>query len=156
MSTITEEQEAALLTAVESGVGVAGWHGMADAFRDSLRYKMMVGGQFISHPGNIIEYTVTIVDHDDPITKGLRDFSVTSEQYYLHVDPANEVLATTTFTGTHTPWLEGVVMPVVWKRQWGQGRVFYCSIGHTLNDFKTPEVLELVKRGIKWATRNQG
>ncbi len=154
MSTITREQEQGLLAAVKGGVGFGGWHGgMADAFRDNPNYQYMVGGQWVAHPGNIIDYTVNIVDHDDPITAGLSDFAMHSEQYYMHVDPSNEVLATTTFSGEHVPWIEGTVMPVVWKRQWGDGRVFYCSLGHVAKDFDVPEAKEIVKRGMLWASR---
>jgi type 1 glutamine amidotransferase len=113
----------------------------------------MVGGQWVAHPGNIIDYTVQITNRDDPITAGLDDFSMHSEQYYLHVDPSNEVLATTTFSGEYAPWIDGCVMPVVWKRRWGEGRVFYCSLGHVVADFDVPEARELVRRGIHWATR---
>lgn len=83
------------------------------------------------------------------------DFKITSEQYYMHVDPSNEVLATTTFSGKHVPWIEGCVMPVVWKRMWGRGRVFYTSLGHVAKDFEVPEVLEIVHRGMLWASRDQ-
>ena len=100
MSTITNEQEKGLLDAVQSGVGVGGWHGgMADAFRNNPNYQFMVGGQWVAHPGNIIDYRVNITNHDDPITAGLGDFDMHSEQYYMHADPSNEVLATTTFSG---------------------------------------------------------
>ncbi len=155
MGTITPEQEKGLLTAVESGVGYAGWHGgMADSFRNSTNYQFMVGGQWVAHPGNIIDYTVNITDHTDPITAGLSDFRMHSEQYYMHVDPSNEVLATTTFSGEHgAPWIAGVVMPVVWKRQFGAGRVSYCSLGHVAGDFDVPEAREIVRRGMLWASR---
>jgi type 1 glutamine amidotransferase len=154
MGTITREQEAGLLDAVASGVGVAGWHGgMADAFRNNPDYQFMVGGQWVAHPGGVIDYTVNIVAPDDPITRGLSDFAMHSEQYYLHVDPSNEVLATTTFSGEHAPWIAGTVMPVVWKRHWGEGRVFYCSLGHKAVDFDVPEAREIVRRGIHWARR---
>jgi len=154
---ITPEQEAGLLGAVESGVGIAGWHGgMGDSFRDSVTYQFMVGGQWVAHPGNIIDYTVNITDHDDPITVGLSDFQMHSEQYFLHIDPSNEVLATTTFTGEHAPWIAGTVMPVVWKRQWGAGRVFYSSLGHVAHDFAVPEAREIVQRGMLWAGRGRG
>ena len=154
MSTITREQEQGLLDAIEGGVGFAGWHGgMADAFRNSTNYQFMVGGQWVAHPGNIIDYTVNITDHDDPITAGLADFAMHSEQYYMHVDPANEVLATTTFTGQYCPWIDGVVMPVVWKRRWGAGRIFYASVGHVAADFDVPEAKEIVRRGLLWAAR---
>lgn len=154
MSTITKEQEQGLLAAVAGGVGIAGWHGgMADSFRNNTEYQFMVGGQWVAHPGNIIDYTVNITNHDDPITRGLADFQMHTEQYYMHVDPAVEVLATTTFSGEYAPWIAGVVMPVVWKKRWGAGRVFYCSLGHHASDFEVPEACELVKRGMLWASR---
>lgn len=154
MGTITEEQERGLIGAVESGVGLAGWHGgMADSFRNSINYQFMVGGQWVAHPGNIIDYTVQITDHNDPITAGLNNFSMHSEQYYMHVDPSNEVLATTTFSGEHLPWISGNKIPVVWKRQWGEGRIFYSSLGHVAKDFDVPEAKTLVERGMLWASR---
>lgn len=143
-----------LLAAVESGVGIGGWHGgMGDSFRNNVDYQFMVGGQWVAHPGNVIDYTVNIIDHDDPITTGLDDFRMHSEQYYLHTDPSNEVLATTTFSGEHLSWVEGTVMPVAWKRRWGAGRVFYCSLGHHIEDFDVQEAREIVRRGLLWAAR---
>jgi type 1 glutamine amidotransferase len=154
MGTITKEQEKGLLSAIDSGVGLGGWHGgMADSFRNNTEYQFMVGGQWVAHPGNIIDYRVNIIDHDDPITAGLSDFDMQSEQYFMHVDPSNEVLATTTFSGKYAYWIEGTVMPVVWKRKWGKGKVFYCSLGHVAKDFDVPEAREIVRRGLLWATR---
>jgi uncharacterized protein len=156
MSTITREQEQGLLAAVASGVGVAGWHGtMGDSFRNSTDYQFMVGGQWVAHPGGIIDYTVNITNHDDPVTAGLSDFQMHSEQYYMHVDPGNRVLATTTFSGEYggTPWIAGTVMPVVWKRAWGQGRVFYSSLGHVAGDFAVLEARTIMQRGMLWAAR---
>ncbi|MCL6475110.1 MAG: ThuA domain-containing protein [Firmicutes bacterium] len=153
MGTITPEQEAGLLDAVRSGVGIAGWHGgMGDSFRNNTEYQFMVGGQWVAHPGNIIEYEVNIIKPDDPIVAGLSDFKMHSEQYYMHVDPSNEVLATTTFSGEYCEWIAGTVMPVVWKRRYGKGRVFYSSLGHVAKDFEVPEALEIMKRGMLWAS----
>ena len=154
MGSITEEQERGLIGAVEGGVGLAGWHGgMADSFRESINYQFMVGGQWVAHPGNIIDYEVNVVDHEDPVTAGLDDFRMRSEQYYMHVDPSNKVLATTTFSGEHVPWIEGTVVPVVWKRRWGRGRVFYSSLGHVARDFEVTEAKTLVERGMLWASK---
>jgi len=153
---ITNEQSRGLRDAVQGGVGLAGWHGgMCDSFRWDVWYQFMTGGQWVAHPGNIIDYQVNITDPDDPITRGLADFGMHSEQYYLHVDPGNEVLATTEFSGEHAgvTWIRGTVMPVVWKRMWGKGRVFYSSLGHVAADFRVPEALEIQKRGILWAAR---
>jgi type 1 glutamine amidotransferase len=154
MSTITREQEAGLLDAIEAGAGFAGWHGgMCDAFRNSTNYQFMTGGQWVAHPGNIIDYRVNITDRNDPVMAGLDDFNMHSEQYYMHVDPSNQVLATTTFNGERCAWIDGVVMPVVWKRRWGAGRVFYSSLGHVAADFNVPEACEITRRGFLWAAR---
>jgi type 1 glutamine amidotransferase len=153
-SEISRDQETGLLEAIRAGAGLAGWHGgMGDAFRNSTEYQFACGGQWVAHPGNIIDYTVNIMNHDDPITADLSDFKMHSEQYFLHVDPSNEVLVTTTFTGEHAPWIAGTVMPVVWKRKYGGGKVFYCSLGHVDADFEVPEAQTLVERGLLWATR---
>ena len=157
MSTITREQEAGLLAAIAGGVGYSGWHGgMADAFRTNTEYQFMVGGQWVAHPGNIIDYTVQIKQHSDPIVAGLKDFAMHSEQYFLHTDPGNEVLATTSFDGTHCEWIKGTVMPVVWKRRWGKGRVFYSSLGHVAKDFNVLEARTITERGLLWASNAEG
>ena len=152
MDAIPEASLNALLAAVRDGVGLAGWHGgMADSFRQATEYQFMVGGQWVAHPGNIIDYRVQITDRTDPIIDGLSDFSMHSEQYYMHVDPSNTVLATTTFSGEHAPWIEGTVMPVVWKRRWGRGRVFYSSLGHVAADFDVWEARTIMQRGMLWS-----
>jgi uncharacterized protein len=154
MGTITREQEKSLLEAVASGVGCAGWHGsMCDSFRNNTEYQWMTGGQWVAHPGGVIDYEVNITRRDDPLVAGLKDFALHSEQYYMHVDPANEVLATTTFSGQYAGWIKGVVMPVVWKRMYDKGRVFYASFGHVVDDFNVPEAREIVRRGLLWASK---
>jgi uncharacterized protein len=152
MGTIEGNQEKALLEAVKSGVGLTGWHGgLADSFRNNTEYQFMVGGQWVAHPGGVIDYKVNIIDHKDPVTKGLTDFDMHSEQYYVQVDPNIKVLATTTFTDKNASWIGGNVVPVVWKKVYGSGRVFYSSLGHVASDFKVPQALEIQKRGIYWA-----
>jgi uncharacterized protein len=156
MSKIEKDEVENLAKAVESGVGMAGHHGgMTDAFRESVEYHFLTGGQWVAHPGNIIDYRVNITKPDDPIMQGISDFDYTSEQYYLHVDPANEVLATTTFSGEHAYWIDGVVMPVVWKRRYGRGRLFYSSLGHKAEEFDVPEMATMIRRGMNWAAREQ-
>lgn len=155
MDKISKEQQNNLLAAVQSGVGLGGWHGsMADSFRESTAYQFMVGGQWVAHPGNIIDYRVNITDSTHPITAGLSDFDMHSEQYYMHTDPSNQTLATTTFNGDHADWIDGTIMPVTWLRHYGKGRVFYCSLGHVRADFDVPEAREMVRRGLLWASHN--
>jgi type 1 glutamine amidotransferase len=154
MSKIEKDEIANLSQAVRDGVGLAGYHGgMGDAFREAVEYQFMCGGQWVAHPGNIIDYRVNITRPDDPIMQDIQDFDYHSEQYYMHVDPSNEVLATTTFSGEYAPWIEGVVMPVVWKRRHGQGRVFYSSLGHVAKEFDVPQMRTIFRRGMLWAAR---
>jgi len=154
MSKIEKEELANLTAAVQGGVGLAGYHGgMCDAFRESPDYQFMCGGQWVAHPGNVIDYRVDVVKPDDPIMQGISSFPYRSEQYYMHVDPSNDVLATTTFSGEYAPWTAGVVMPVVWKRKHGLGRVFYSSLGHVAAEFDVPPMKEILRRGMLWAAR---
>lgn len=154
MSKIEKEEVRNLAAAVEGGVGIAGYHGGAgDAFREAVEYQFVIGGQWVAHPGNIIDYEVNVTRPDDPVMAGIGDFPYNSEQYYMHVDPSNEVLATTTFSGEHAPWTRGVVMPVVWKRHYGKGRVFYSSLGHRAQEFQVPQMRTIFRRGALWAAR---
>jgi hypothetical protein len=154
MSKIEKDEAANLSRAVREGVGLAGFHGgMGDAFREAVEYQFMCGGQWVAHPGNIIDYTVDVTKPDDPIMAGIESFEYRSEQYYMHVDPGVEVLATTTFSGEHAPWTKGVVMPQVWKKMFGQGRVFYSALGHRAYELDLPEIRAIMVRGMLWAAR---
>ncbi|MEM6377867.1 MAG: ThuA domain-containing protein [Bacteroidota bacterium] len=156
MGKIKGPERKGLLKAIQNGAGFAGWHGgSGDSFREDTQYQFMSGGQFVAHPGGQIEHEINIVDHNDPITDGVEDFSLKSEQYYMHVDPNVKVLATTTYSGEHAYWIEGAVMPVIWKKQFGKGRVFYSSIGHSLEHLKVPNAMETVKRGVRWASESK-
>lgn len=149
MGALSEDQAKNLTAAVHSGVNLAGIHGgMGDAFRGCIDYEWMVGGHFVGHP-HVGEYQVRITTSPSPITQGLpTEFAYSSEQYYLLVDPANTVLAETTYV------YEGreCVMPVAWTKSWGRGRVFYSALGHRpeeLDEF--PASLQLALRGMLWA-----
>lgn len=145
MSTIEKAELQNLVLAVRQGSGLGGFHGtMCDSFRSETDYQFMTGGQWVAHPGDIIDYTVAVTRPDDPITSGISDFAYRSEQYYMHVDPGNEVLATTTFTDAHFPGIGGLVMPVVWKRRYGAGKVFYSALGHNADEF----AVFLTNRGV--------
>ncbi len=145
-----------LSRAVGAGVGLAGCHGgMCDSFREDTEWQFMTGGQWVSHPGGDgVRYTVNIRHGSSPITQGLGDFEVESEHYYLHVDPAIEVLATTRFPIVPYYHISNrpVDMPVAWTKFWGNGRVFYNSLGHHDDVFeKSPSAEILMERGMLWA-----
>jgi len=158
MSQISKEQEAGLLEAVKvNGTGIAGWHGgLCDSFRNNVEYQFMTGGQWVSHPGGIVDYEVSIIDQKDEVTKGLKGFPMKSEQYYMHIDPNVKVLATTKFNGKVAEWIDGAVIPVTWKKFYGKGRVFYTSVGHNLQHIlDQPHAIEMLKRGIRWASASK-
>ena len=150
---ISENQEANLVKAVRSGVGIAGAHGgLADSFRNNTNYQFMIGGQFVKHPGGKVKFKINMLD--DELTEGLDDFEIFTEQYYLHYDPNIEIIANTKFNGETFPWIEDVVMPVSWKKTYGKGKVFYISIGHDPDEFMIHEDgWKLLTRGFVWATR---
>ena len=157
MAKIEKEQLEPLLSAVKGGVGIGGCHGgMCDAFRTETEYQFMTGGQWVAHPGNDgTNYRINITDREHFITRGIEDFEVSSEQYYMHVDPAVKVLATTRFPVADGPHIgNGTVdMPVTWTKLYGEGRVFYCSLGHQVNIVELPPVLDMCTRGLLWAAR---
>lgn len=147
MDTIKREQLTPLLDAVRSGVGIAGCHGgMCDAFRNETEYQFMTGGQWVAHPGNDGRHYWVNISEQNPITAGLQDFEVHTEKYYMHVDPAIRVMATTTFED-----YGDALMPVTWTKSYGKGRVFYCSLGHQANIVEMPQTLTMMRRGIRWA-----
>jgi uncharacterized protein len=151
---LTEAAERRLHEAVLAGTGLAGWHGMAASFRSSLQFSLLAGASFLEHPGGEgVAYTIEIVDREHPVTEGVDDIEIVSEQYYMHVDPSAHVLATTRFSGEHFPWVEGVVMPAAYVRQWGDGRVFYASPGHDPSDLQIPGAERLIRQGLAWAAR---
>jgi len=153
----TDEQVTNLSDAVRAGTGLAGWHGgVVDSFRGSPDYLHLTGGQWAAHPGGFVDYEVQVVDErrDHPVVEGLDRWKHHTEQYWCLTDDLNDVLATSRFEATRdTPWREDLVVPAVWTRQWGAGRVFVSTIGHKLEDLDVPEVRTLTERGLLWAAR---
>jgi uncharacterized protein len=169
MSTASDEAVIGLRRAVESGTGLAGWHGgIADSFRDSSDYMQLIGGQFVTHPSkrpqlvvgdetdNYLPYTVELTElgRAHAILAGLDDFTLDTEQYWVLHDDLIDVLATTTHpVQPYHPWHRPIVSPAIWTREWGDGRVFVCTPGHSLDVLENPNVRTIIQRGILWASR---
>jgi type 1 glutamine amidotransferase len=157
MGKISNEQANGVMSAVRAGVGIAGCHGgMCDAFRENSEWQFMTGGQFVAHPGNDgTEYRVKIAPTRSVITEGISDFTVKSEQYYMHVDPAVKVLAYTPFPVADGPHVGNgqVEMPVIWTKVFGKGRVFYNSLGHHESLLASEPCQTILRRGFAWAAR---
>jgi type 1 glutamine amidotransferase len=169
MNTIEKEEFEGLRSAVEAGTGFAGWHGgIADSYRNNSDYLQMVGGQFASHPGkhpdertgeqsdNYVPYTVNMLPAaaDHPITQGIDDFELVTEQYWVLHDEYNDVLATTTqAVRPWDPWTRPITSPAIWTRQWGKGRIFVSTPGHRVEIVTHPTVRTIIERGLLWAAR---
>ncbi|MGI8434424.1 MAG: ThuA domain-containing protein [Nocardioidaceae bacterium] len=153
----TDEQVNGLAAAVRGGTGLAGWHGgIVDSFRASPDYLHLTGGQWAAHPGDFVDYEVTVVPDraDHPIVAGLTRWSHHTEQYWTLTDALNDVLVTSSFrAGADTPWRHDMTAPAVWTRDWGEGRVFVSTIGHKLDDLEVPQARILTERGLLWASR---
>ena len=156
MGEISEKQMDNISKAIRNGAGIAGCHGgMCDAFRNNTEWQFMTGAQWVAHPGNSeVTYTVHLKENT-LFTEGLGDFNYTGEQYYLHVDPAVTVYATTDFPVFEGPHSANgkVSMPVIFTKKWGEGKVFYLSLGHSYKDFEIPEIKTIMKRGLLWAAK---
>ena len=169
MSEASHDAIKGLRAAVAAGTGLAGWHGgIADSFRASSDYLQLVGGQFATHPSkspeevhgdqsdNYLEYTVEITElgRAHEITAGLEDFSLTTEQYWVLHDDLIDVLATTTHpVQPYHPWHRPITSPAVWTRDWGKGRVFVATPGHSVDVLQDANVRTIIERGLLWAAR---
>lgn len=169
MSEISRDALRGLRDAVAAGTGLAGWHGgIADSYRASSDYLQLVGGQFATHPSkapgdvhgdqadNYLDYTVEITElgRTHEITAGIADFTLHTEQYWVLHDDLIDVLATTTHpVQPYHPWHRPVVSPAVWTREWGAGRVFVATPGHSVDVLRDPNVRTIIERGLLWATR---
>ncbi len=169
MTTIEKDEFEGLRTAVENGTGMAGWHGgIADSYRNTSDYLHLIGGQFACHPGkhpdeltggqpdNYVPYTVNMLPAaaDHPITRGIGDFDLVTEQYWVLTDEYIDVLATTTQKVREwDPWNREVTSPAIWTRQWGQGRIFVATPGHNTDVLKDSNVRTIIERGLLWASR---
>jgi type 1 glutamine amidotransferase len=169
MSSIEKDEFEGLRAAVEAGTGLAGWHGgIADSYRNTASYLHLVGGQFAEHPGkhpderqgdasdNYVPYRVELTEagREHPITAGVADFDLTTEQYWVLADDYIDVLATTTqAVRAWDPWTRPVTSPAIWTRQWGRGKIFVCTPGHSMDVLDDPTVRGIIERGLLWAAR---
>lgn len=170
MSEITHEQVMGLHAAVAAGTGLTGWHGgIADSYRASSDYLQLVGGQFATHPSrepahlregseenNYLTYTVdlTALGRRHPITEGIDDFQLTTEQYWVLHDDLIDVLATTTHpVQPWHPWHRPITSPAIWTRLWGNGRIVVTTPGHSPDILRDANVRTVIERGMLWATR---
>ncbi len=139
---INDQQKHGLLNHIARGNGFVTFHSGADSFHGDPEYRALVGGYFLTHP-HYRQYQVSVTPHESPITQGISEFMITDEQYILDYDPRVTVLANALY--------QGRLMPVLWTKDWGQGRVFYSALGHDPNACQQEMFQETLIRGAEWA-----
>jgi hypothetical protein len=123
-------------------VGLLAVHGAAASFKTEPGYHEIIGGRFIGH-GPVAE-TEVLPSPEHELFRGIGPFHLRDELYRHEFDPSNEVHFYTS--------VEGEQEPVVWTRLHGEGRVCYCSLGHTSQAFRHPAVVEILRRGLLWVS----
>ncbi|MBN1346100.1 MAG: ThuA domain-containing protein [Phycisphaerae bacterium] len=140
---ITDAQRDGLTNHIAEGNGLVTFHSGADSFRDDDKYRKFIGGYFTTHP-HYRTYQVSITEVKHPITEGIQEFMTTDEQYILNYDKDN-----ITILGNGL-W-KGNLMPALWVKEIGKGRLFYNSGGHDPKAVEQPMFQKLLIRGCLWA-----
>ena len=140
---LTEEQEDGLFNFVSSGKGLVGIHGTA--WWIGGRAVDLIGGSANWHPPGLT-FTVNISEETHEITDGLGDFEVEDEIYMSAWDPSVQVLATADWSDKQHP--------MAWVKPYGDGRVFYTTLGHGPGTFERSGMQQLMAQGVRWAGKN--
>lgn len=155
---LTLTQRRAMRAYIEDGGGFAAFHGSGgdpyviwDWYVDTL-----IGAHFMGHPGKPQFQTakVAIDDPQDPIVRGMKDWSMKDEWYSFKNNPRDsgaQVLATLDESTYDTNGLAmGKDHPIAWKKCVAKGKSFYSAIGHMPEAYDDPNAVKLLERGIAW------
>ncbi|WP_424005371.1 ThuA domain-containing protein (plasmid) [Haloarcula salina] len=144
----TPAQLDAIRSFVRAGSGYVGIHCATDidtgVDEPCTELADFIGGRFVAHP-EMTTIDVEMVDSDHPVTDGVTDFQLYDEPYELDWD-ADRVTVLAEFTHPETG-----TMPAAWVRTEGDGRVFYCSLGHDSAAFRNADFRQLLRNGLQWA-----
>ena len=154
--TITEEQANTLSDCIRRGKPLVALHHSICAFDDWPEYTNIIGGKYFHKPATIegkdypassyihdLHFKVRIVNHDNPVTKGLTDFEIFDETYKgFYVEDGVTPLLTTDEPSS-TPIIE-------WSKKYGNARVVTLQSGHDVATFENPNYRRLLRQAIEW------
>jgi type 1 glutamine amidotransferase len=147
---LNELQERALEKFVEDGGGLVGLHGASFSFTNSKVWFQLLGAQFTTHIKGTHPLNIVIADSKHPIMAGVEPFTIIDEEYrHKFADVDRKVLAR--FRERPPESDQKANMDMIWTREVGKGRVFYCSLGHDKDAWTNPSWQKLVVQGILWA-----
>lgn len=155
----TEEQKAALQKYIRNGGGFVGIHSATGSMRKWPWFWSLVGGKFVRHP-KMQPFTVKVKDRNDISTAHLPEtFEWTDEFYYvdnmpqgLHVLLAGDLTklddpAKATYPGDKF----GTEFPLAWRHAFEGGRAWYTALGHKIEHYSDPRLVQHIQGGILWA-----
>lgn len=147
-----------LVQFVRSGKGLSGIHSATDTYKNWKEYNEMMGGAFVSHPWHT-EVPIRVLDPGHPLLQvfGGKGFTVVDEIYQFRNDTAQPserrmlLSLAPDWEGLEKGSRDDDFYPISWIDRYGQGRVFYCSLGHRDEIFHNPEVMAHYLAGLQFA-----
>ena len=153
-----EKQRAALMDFIKGGKGICGIHAATDNFYDWPEGAEMMGGLFAGHPwGGGGTWAVKIDEPEHPLNKGFagRGFLIKDEIYKMRDPYSRErlriLVSLDMSKSRNKKGREDDDNAIAWIREFGDGRVFYCSLGHNNEIFWTPPILQHYLDGVQYA-----
>ena len=136
------EQTSALSSLVVSGCGLLALHAATVSGSGNKEKARLLGGAFVSHPPDMLSFTVTPVEQQHPIIDGIEAFEVFDEFYIERHDDSVDIHM--------TAGLDGDVYPMVWSRSEGKGKVVHIAPGHDQRTWNVPAYRKLLLQSMSW------
>ena len=148
-----------LVDFVKSGKGLIGTHSATDTYKNWKDFNDMMGGAFAGHPWHT-KIRVKNLEPNHPLNAAFsgKDFEVADEIYQFRKDTASaderrmllSLSGEIVDKGRGNSGKEGLY-PIAWLDKYGEGRIFYCSLGHRDEIYWNPDVLKHYLAGIQYA-----
>ena len=148
-----------LVDFVKSGKGLVGMHSATDTYKNWKDFNDMMGGAFAGHPWHT-KIRVKNLEPKHPLNAAFagKDFEVADEIYQFRKDTASaderrmllSLSGEIVDKGKGNTGKEGLY-PIAWLDKYGEGRIFYCSLGHRDEIYWNPQVLKHYLAGIQYA-----
>jgi type 1 glutamine amidotransferase len=156
---MNDQQKKDLLAFVhDDGKGFVGAHSAIDTFYNWPEYGEMTGGYFDEHPWGVFDAPVIVEDPDFPAMKAFpRAFTINDEIYQAKSFSRDKLRVLARLDASKLDLTNKRVkrtdkdFAVAWARQYGKGRVFYSTFGHTDASWDRPDVQTMYLEAVKWA-----
>jgi type 1 glutamine amidotransferase len=143
----------ALVGFMKDGKGVVGLHASADSHYHWPWYGQLMGAYFERHPKGTPKATQTVVNSKHLATAKLPKTVTRNDEWYYYKDfnPLMHVLITVDPKSIGDGEADVNPNPLVWYQEFGGGRVFYNGLGHTIESYQEPYIIDLISGGLKYA-----